>query len=85
LLSTFSLSHSLTIFVFMISQAETKNANGSIMAATFNANKQHTLKTAASISGTGLHTGVMAHLTLKPATPGLVFNFKEWICPINPL
>jgi UDP-3-O-[3-hydroxymyristoyl] N-acetylglucosamine deacetylase/3-hydroxyacyl-[acyl-carrier-protein] dehydratase len=69
----------------MIAQAETNNANGSIMAVTFNPDKQHTLKSAVSISGTGLHTGVMAELTLKPATPGFGFQFQRVDLPDQPI
>jgi UDP-3-O-[3-hydroxymyristoyl] N-acetylglucosamine deacetylase/3-hydroxyacyl-[acyl-carrier-protein] dehydratase len=47
------------------------------MAPNFNPDKQHTLKKAVSISGTGLHTGVMADLTLKPAIPGFGFQFQR--------
>ncbi len=47
------------------------------MNPTFNPDKQHTLKAEVTISGTGLHTGVMADLTLKPASPGFGFQFKR--------
>ena len=47
------------------------------MTANFNPDKQHTLGTAVSISGTGLHTGVLADLTLKPASPGFGFQFQR--------
>ena len=47
------------------------------MKSTFNPDKQHTLKSAVSISGTGLHTGVMAHLTMKPANPGFGYQFQR--------
>ena len=41
----------------------------------FNPDKQHTLGTATSISGTGLHTGINVDMTLKPANPGFGFQF----------
>ncbi len=50
----------------------------------FNPDKQHTLSSAVSISGTGLHTGVLVDMTLKPANPGLVFSFSAWIWQVSP-
>ncbi len=47
------------------------------MGAGFNPDKQHTLNAAASISGTGLHTGVKVDMTLKPANPGFGFQFQR--------
>ncbi len=41
------------------------------MAPNFNPDKQHTLNQKSSISGTGLHTGVLVDMTLKPANPGI--------------
>jgi UDP-3-O-[3-hydroxymyristoyl] N-acetylglucosamine deacetylase/3-hydroxyacyl-[acyl-carrier-protein] dehydratase len=45
------------------------------MESTFNPDKQHTLANSVSISGTGLHTGIAAEMTLKPANPGFGFQF----------
>ncbi|MFM7710161.1 MAG: UDP-3-O-acyl-N-acetylglucosamine deacetylase, partial [Ferruginibacter sp.] len=45
------------------------------MESTFNPDKQHTLANPVSISGTGLHTGIAAEMTLKPANPGFGFQF----------
>ncbi len=47
------------------------------MDINFNENKQHTLKTSATISGTGLHTGVLADMTLHPAAINTGFYFKR--------
>jgi UDP-3-O-[3-hydroxymyristoyl] N-acetylglucosamine deacetylase / 3-hydroxyacyl-[acyl-carrier-protein] dehydratase len=47
------------------------------MNANFNPDKQHTLGSAASISGTGLHTGINVDMTLKPANPGFGFQFQR--------
>ncbi len=47
------------------------------MAENFNPDKQHTLLNEASISGTGLHTGILATLTLKPAKTGFGFQFQR--------
>src|SRR4051812_38212627 len=51
----------------------------------FNPDKQHTLKEAVSISGPGLHTGIMADLTLKPASPGFGFQFQRIDLPNQPI
>lgn len=51
----------------------------------FNPDKQHTLKSAISISGTGLHTGIMADLTLKPASPGFGLQFQRIDLPNQPI
>lgn len=69
----------------MIAHAETKNANGSVMAPHFNPDKQHTIKSAVTISGNGLHTGVKADLTLKPASPGFGFQFQRVDLPDQPI
>ena len=50
------------------------------MDANFNPDKQHTLKQAVSISGTGLHTGIMVDMTLRPANPGYGFQFYPLFC-----
>ena len=55
------------------------------MAANFNPDKQHTLKSAVSISGTGLHTGINADMTLKPANPGFGFQFQRIDMPDQPI
>lgn len=55
------------------------------MNTNFNPDKQHTLKAEISISGTGLHTGIMADLTLKPAMPGFGFQFQRVDLPNKPV
>jgi len=47
------------------------------MDAHFKPNKQHTLKSPVSISGTGLHTGINVDMTLKPANPGFGYQFQR--------
>ncbi|WP_126970010.1 bifunctional UDP-3-O-[3-hydroxymyristoyl] N-acetylglucosamine deacetylase/3-hydroxyacyl-ACP dehydratase [Gynurincola endophyticus] len=47
------------------------------MDANFNPDKQHTLKEAVSIEGTGLHTGIFAKMILKPAATGFGYQFKR--------
>ncbi len=51
----------------------------------FNPDRQHTLKSAVSISGTGLHTGIVAELTMKPASPGFGFQFQRMDLPGQPV
>jgi UDP-3-O-[3-hydroxymyristoyl] N-acetylglucosamine deacetylase/3-hydroxyacyl-[acyl-carrier-protein] dehydratase len=55
------------------------------MNATFNPDKQHTLGTAVSFSGTGLHTGINVDMTLKPAHPGFGFQFQRIDLPGQPV
>ena len=55
------------------------------MTKAFNPDKQHTLGSAVSISGTGLHTGILADLTLKPASPGFGFQFQRIDLPNQPI
>jgi len=47
------------------------------MDLTFNPDKQHTLNNAISISGTGLHTGILVDMTLRPANPGFGIQFQR--------
>src|SRR5947207_3745426 len=47
------------------------------MTGKFNPDKQHTLHSAVSISGTGIHTGVLVEMTLKPANPGFGIQFQR--------
>ena len=51
----------------------------------FNADKQHTLHSAVSISGTGIHTGVLVEMTLKPANPGFGIQFQRNDLPNQPI
>jgi len=55
------------------------------MNVNFNPDKQHTLQSAVSISGTGLHTGVNVDMTLKPANPGFGFQFQRIDLPGQPV
>src|SRR6186713_1545879 len=55
------------------------------MNSNFNPDKQHTLKSAVSISGTGLHTGILADMTLKPANPGFGLQFQRIDLPNQPI
>lgn len=55
------------------------------MDSNFNPDKQHTLGSPVSISGTGLHTGINADMTLKPANPGFGFQFQRIDLPGQPI
>ena len=50
----------------------------------FNPDKQHTLSESVSISGTGLHTGVLVDMTLQPANPGFGIQFQRVDLPNQP-
>ncbi len=47
------------------------------MSPNFNPDKQHTISNEVSISGTGLHTGTLVTMTLKPANPGFGIQFQR--------
>ena len=55
------------------------------MESNFNPDKQHTLNSSISISGTGLHTGVLVDMTLKPANPGFGIQFQRIDMPNQPI
>ncbi|MES1217047.1 MAG: bifunctional UDP-3-O-[3-hydroxymyristoyl] N-acetylglucosamine deacetylase/3-hydroxyacyl-ACP dehydratase [Bacteroidota bacterium] len=55
------------------------------MTSNFNPDKQHTLKSAVSISGTGLHTGVLVDMKLNPANPGYGIQFQRVDLPNKPV
>ena len=50
----------------------------------FNPDKQHTLNQPISISGTGLHTGILVDMILNPANPGFGIQFKRIDLPGQP-
>jgi UDP-3-O-[3-hydroxymyristoyl] N-acetylglucosamine deacetylase/3-hydroxyacyl-[acyl-carrier-protein] dehydratase len=55
------------------------------MDQNFNPDKQHTLSKSISISGTGLHTGVLVDMTLTPANPGYGIQFQRVDLPNKPI
>jgi UDP-3-O-[3-hydroxymyristoyl] N-acetylglucosamine deacetylase / 3-hydroxyacyl-[acyl-carrier-protein] dehydratase len=59
--------------------------NENSMAENFNPDKQHTLGSEISISGTGLHTGELVNMILKPAEPGFGIQFKRIDLPNQPV
>lgn len=55
------------------------------MDINFNPEKQHTLTQPIQISGTGLHTGVLVDMILKPANPGFGIQFQRTDLPNKPV
>jgi UDP-3-O-[3-hydroxymyristoyl] N-acetylglucosamine deacetylase/3-hydroxyacyl-[acyl-carrier-protein] dehydratase len=55
------------------------------MDQNFNPDKQHTLCESISISGTGLHTGILVDMTLQPANPGFGIQFQRVDLPNQPV
>ncbi len=55
------------------------------MAAEFNPDRQHTLQSEVSISGTGIHTGVQVNMALKPAAPNFGIQFQRIDLPGQPV
>lgn len=55
------------------------------MREKFNPDKQHTLSCSISISGTGLHTGILVDMVLNPANPGFGIQFKRIDLPEQPV
>ena len=55
------------------------------MVANFNPDRQHTLKSAVAISGTGLHTGINVDMELKPANAGFGIQFQRIDLPGQPI
>ncbi len=55
------------------------------MDQNFNPDKQHTLSESISISGTGLHTGILVDMTLHPANPGFGIQFQRVDLPNQPV
>jgi UDP-3-O-[3-hydroxymyristoyl] N-acetylglucosamine deacetylase/3-hydroxyacyl-[acyl-carrier-protein] dehydratase len=51
----------------------------------FNPDKQHTIEKNISVSGTGLHTGVLVEMTLNPANPGFGYQFQRTDLPNQPI
>ncbi|MBC8034366.1 MAG: bifunctional UDP-3-O-[3-hydroxymyristoyl] N-acetylglucosamine deacetylase/3-hydroxyacyl-ACP dehydratase [Chitinophagaceae bacterium] len=55
------------------------------MDINFNIDKQHTLGSEIKISGTGLHTGALVDMIMKPANPGFGFQFQRSDLPGQPI
>ena len=55
------------------------------MDINFNPDKQHTLAAPINISGTGLHTGILVDMALKPANAGFGIQFQRIDLPHQPI
>jgi UDP-3-O-[3-hydroxymyristoyl] N-acetylglucosamine deacetylase/3-hydroxyacyl-[acyl-carrier-protein] dehydratase len=55
------------------------------MNTNFNPDTQHTIASESCISGTGVHTGIVADMTLKPASPGFGIQFQRIDLPGKPV
>src|SRR5215208_2436304 len=55
------------------------------MTAGFNPDKQHTLRSETGISGTGIHTGVLVEMILKPAAANFGIQFQRVDLPGQPV
>jgi UDP-3-O-[3-hydroxymyristoyl] N-acetylglucosamine deacetylase/3-hydroxyacyl-[acyl-carrier-protein] dehydratase len=55
------------------------------MDQNFNPDKQHTLGKNVTINGTGLHTGILVEMNLKPANPGFGIQFQRIDLPGQPI
>ena len=55
------------------------------MGTGFNPDKQHTLQSEVQISGTGIHTGVLVDMILKPAVPNFGIQFQRVDLPGEPV
>lgn len=55
------------------------------MDQNFNPDKQHTISKSISISGTGLHTGVLVDMTLNPTNPRFGYQFQRIDLPNQPI
>src|SRR4029079_16304383 len=69
----------------MITETNKKPYISEKMAADFNPDRQHTLQSEASISGTGIHTGVQVEMILKPAAPNFGIQFQRTDLPGEPV
>ncbi|MFM7222111.1 MAG: bifunctional UDP-3-O-[3-hydroxymyristoyl] N-acetylglucosamine deacetylase/3-hydroxyacyl-ACP dehydratase [Bacteroidota bacterium] len=56
-----------------------------MQAHSFNPDKQHTITRPASISGSGLHTGILVDMVITPANPGFGIQFKRVDLPDQPV
>ena len=55
------------------------------MDLNFNPDKQHSTNSDVSISGTGLHTGIVVKMKLNPASPGFGIQFQRIDLPDQPI
>jgi len=69
----------------MITEPQKKTYISENMAAHFNPDRQHTLQSEASISGTGIHNGVQVDMILKRAAPNFGIQFQRIDLPGQPV
>src|SRR6188474_343330 len=69
----------------MITEPKKKTYTSENMAVDFNPDRQHTLQSEASISGTGIHSGVQVDMILKPAAPNFGIQFQRTDLPAQPV
>lgn len=69
----------------MITETKKKTSVHEIMAPQFNPDKQHTLRSEAKISGTGIHTGAPVDMVLKPAAANFGIQFQRVDLPGQPV
>lgn len=69
----------------MITDTKKNDYISESVAEGFNPDKQHTLQSEISISGTGLHTGVLVNMILKPAVPNFGVQFQRSDLPGEPV
>src|SRR6266545_3809953 len=69
----------------MITEIKKNTYIGENMTAGFNPDKQHTLQSEVNISGTGIHTGVMVDMMLKPAVSNFGIQFQRTDLPGKPI
>src|ERR1044071_3778460 len=69
----------------MIPTTEKKEYSASDIKSIFNPDKQHTLQSEVSISGAGIHTGVMVDMILKPVPAGFGIQFQRTDLPNQPI
>lgn len=69
----------------MISETNKNDYISETMAAEFNPDKQHSILSEVTISGTGIHTGVMVDMTLKPAVANFGIQFQRTDLPGEPV
>ena len=68
----------------MIPTTEKKEYSASDIKSIFNPDKQHTLQSEVSISGAGIHTGVVVDMILKPVPAGFGIQFQRTDLPGQP-
>ena len=69
----------------MMPLEKNKSVAASHMSDNFNPDKQHTIASEVTISGNGIHTGMLVDMTLKPAEPHFGIQFQRTDLPGQPI